>query len=247
MMKNSKSITAVVMPLLAFTLLSMSFGNAYAHTMEVVGDYKIEIGWDEEPPIQGIENAIEIVVTHATDEDKKQAEEEDAMMDMAHDETTSHEEDMAHDETTSHEEDMAHDETTSHEEDHDHEEGISGLEDAIQVTVTLDGQTSTINLIETEVGGIYQGKFIPSSPGHPVVHLSGTIHETEVDLDMHPEAVESLSILPPLKQISHGIDPSDVQCKEGLNLFMRTHEDSAICASSDLGQRLMELGVVDFF
>ena len=64
---------------------------------------------------------------------------------------------------------------------------------------------------------------------------------------MHPEEVELLSILSPLKQISHGIAASDVQCKEGLELFMRTHEDSAICASSDLGQRLMELGVVDYY
>ena len=225
MKTHPKSITAMTMSLLALVIVTMSFGNAYAHTMEVVGDYKIEIGWDEEPPIQGIENSIELVITHATEADKAQAEEMDAMADEDH---------MAHDE------DMA-------DEDHDHEGGISGLEDTIQVTVTLDDTTNTISLSTTEVDGIYQAQFTPSASGHPVVHLSGTIHETELDLDMHPESVESLNILPPLKQIAHGINPSDVECKEGLNLFMRLNEDSAICASDSLGQRLMDLGVVDYF
>ena len=225
MKTHPKSITAMTMSLLALVIVTMSFGNAYAHTMEVVGDYKIEIGWDEEPPIQGIENSIELVITHATEADKAQAEEMDAMADEDH---------MTHDE------DMA-------DEDHDHEGGISGLEDTIQVTVTLDDTTNTISLSTTEVDGIYQAQFTPSASGHPVVHLSGTIHETELDLDMHPESVESLNILPPLKQIAHGINPSDVECKEGLNLFMRLNEDSAICASDSLGQRLMDLGVVDYF
>ena len=237
MKTHPKSITAMTMSLLALVIVTMSFGNAYAHTMEVVGDYKIEIGWDEEPPIQGIENSIELVITHATEADKAQAEEMDAMADEDH---------MAHDEDMADEDHMAHDEDMA-DEDHDHEGGISGLEDTIQVTVTLDDTTNTISLSTTEVDGIYQAQFTPSASGHPVVHLSGTIHETELDLDMHPESVESLNILPPLKQIAHGINPSDVECKEGLNLFMRLNEDSAICASDSLGQRLMDLGVVDYF
>ena len=222
----------ITIPLLVFVIASMSFGNAYAHKADVVGDYKIEIGWDKEPPIQGIENSIELVVTHATEEDKKNAEEMDAAMDMASDADMTHDEDHA---------DMTHDE------DHHDEEGIAGLENTLSVSVTLDGQTSTIDVMATSVDGIYQGKFTPSSSGYPIVHLSGMIHETDVDLDMHPEEVEALSTLPPLKQINSGIDPSDVQCKEGLELFMRTHDDSAICASNELGLRLMELGVVDYF
>ena len=213
-----KNITAMTVSLLALVLVSMNFGNAYAHTLEVVDDYAIEIGWNEEPPIQGIENSIELVVTHATEADRKLVEEMDSM-------------DMAHDE------DMAH----------EHEGGISELEDTIQVIVTLDGISKTISLSETAVDGIYQAKFTPSSSGFPVVHLSGTILDTEIDLDMHPEEIESLNILSPLQQMSHGISPSDVQCKEGLELFMRVNEDSVICASNDLGQRLMELGVVDYF
>jgi hypothetical protein len=132
-------------------------------------------------------------------------------------------------------------------EDTDHEGGISGLDDTINVTITLDGKTSMLSMVETEIGGIYHGEFTPHSAGFPVIHLSGMINNSKIELDMHPEEVESISVLPPLKQIDSGIEPSEVQCKEGLELFMRVHEDSSICVSSELGQRLMELGVATHF
>ncbi|GKS67768.1 hypothetical protein YTPLAS73_13150 [Nitrosarchaeum sp.] len=274
---SSKHITALTIPLLAFVIMSMGFDNAYAHKAEIIGDYKIEIGWDEEPPIQGIGNSIELVVVYATEAEKQKASAEDADSEnMAHDEDhddVSHESndelEKEHDaidssETThdkhesmdehddieaSHAEDE-HDVADKHDavkEDHDHKGGVSGLEDTIQMTITLNEQTSTVIMTDTMIDGIYQGAFTPSSSGHPVAHLSGMIHETEIDLDMHPEEVEPLNTLSPLKQVSHGIEPSDVQCKTGLELYMRVHEDSAICASSDLGERLIALGVVDYF
>jgi hypothetical protein len=323
---TSKNLTSIVIPLLAFVIMSMSTGNAYAHTMDVAGDYKIEIGWDEEPPIQGIKNSIELVITHATEEDKKNAEEMRAMM-MGND--MNNQMSMGSTDVDSYDEkiipilnkfdtnkitassavsqisqiinelnleddfgkeiasliadvnsgimtnedvvfalidmlgtelpketnsmpamgnmDMEHDETMSVEKDHGDEEGIPGLEKTVNVAVTLAGQTTSLKMDKTQVDGIYLGEFTPKSTGFPVVHISGMIHDTEVDLDMHPEEIESLSILPPLKQIKLGIDPSDVQCKEGLQLFMRTHVESAICASDALGQRLMEMGIVDFY
>ena len=207
----------------------MSTGDVFAHKAEVVGEYKIEIGWDHEPPIQGIENAIELVVTHANDEDKKQAEEID-------------DDHIDHDAM-----DDDHDAMDDDHDEHSHEGGVAGLEETIQVTVTLDGTTNTLSMAETNVEGIYHGKFIPESAGYPVVHLSGMIHDTELGLDMHPEEVEYLSTLPPLKQINLGIEPGNVQCKEGLELFMRIHDDSAICATNDMGQRLMSFGIVDYF
>ena len=322
MKTHSKYITAIAIPLLAFAVLSMNFGDAYAHKMDVVGDYKIEIGWDEEPPIQGLENSIEVVITYATAEDKKQAEEMDAMMDMGN---MDHQMDMGSQNIGAYDEKIIpilnqfdsnkissssaisqisaiiKMQTPTNDFDKevksliddinsgvltnddaiyalidlygtilpdemknqmnmgsmdnqmnmgsmdDHQGGIPGLENSLQITVTLSGNSKTMPLTATDVDGIYLGKFTPISAGYPVVNISGMIHDTKVDLDMHPEEVELLSILSPLKQISHGIAASDVQCKEGLELFMRTHEDSAICASSDLGQRLMELGVVDYY
>jgi hypothetical protein len=58
--------------ILAVCIITFSLaGDSYAHKAQVVGDYKIEVGWKNEPPIVGIDNAIEIVVTIATDFDKK--------------------------------------------------------------------------------------------------------------------------------------------------------------------------------
>ncbi|MFQ5782695.1 MAG: hypothetical protein ACE5GR_06545 [Nitrosopumilus sp.] len=324
MKTNSKYITAIVIPLLAFALLSMSFGDAYAHKMDVAGDYKIEIGWDDEPPIQGMENAIEFVVTHATEADKMQAEKMHEMMGMGNnmhmqkhneedigdkiipilsqfdsDKITSsvaisqiskivneqepsdstgkeiknliddaqsniitnddaiyalidmlgtvQSSNMDHSNMTHDNEHNMNEHGSMKSEDHDEGEGIPGLENTVNITVTIKDKTKMTSPLESQIDGIYHGKFTPASTGYPVVHISGMIHDTKVDLDMHPEEVEPLSTLSPLKQISHGIDPSDVQCKEVLELFMRTHEDTAICASNELGQKLMELGIVDYY
>lgn len=42
----------------------------FAHSAKVVGDFKIETGWKEEPPVEGISNAIEITVSLADEYDK---------------------------------------------------------------------------------------------------------------------------------------------------------------------------------
>ena len=226
--------------LFVFAIAIGSVSSAYAHKYQVIDDYKIEIGWDKEPPVQGIINSIELAVTYATETEKQKAAIDSSdkmdMEGMGHDEMK-HDDDM---------EGMGHDEM-KHDDDMDHEGGVSGLDDTIDITITLDGKTSMLAIVETEIGGIYHAEFTPHSTGFPVIHLSGMINNSKVELDMHPEEVESISILPPLKQIESGIEPSEVQCKEGLELFMRVHEDSSICVSSELGQRLMELGVVTHF
>ena len=222
------------------------------------------------PPIQGISNFIELVVAHATNAEKQKAVAEDAdnedmTYDDGHDAMNLENKDESHKEHgTADSSEITHNKQSMNEhddmnasymeeehdavkEDRDHKVGVSGLEDTIQITVTLDEQTSIVIMTKTMIDGIYHGTFTPSSSGHPVVHLSGMIYETEVDLDMHPEGVEPLNILSPLKQISYGIEPNDVQCKTRLELYMRVNEGSAICASSDLGERLMALGVVDYF
>ena len=145
MKRISKLLPSAVIPFMAIMILSMSLGTAYAHNMEVVGDYKIEIGWDQEPPIQGIKNAIEFVITPATEVDRQMAE----AMDMA----MEGDESMAHDGTHTDETDMAHDD------DHDQGGGISGLEDTIKVTVTLNDKSTTLNLVETDLEGLYLGEF----------------------------------------------------------------------------------------
>ena len=52
---NTKLATLVVLAV-AIGLV----GNAYAHKDQVIGDYKVEVGWTKEPPVAGKANAIEI-------------------------------------------------------------------------------------------------------------------------------------------------------------------------------------------
>jgi len=138
--------------------------------------------------------------------------------------------------------------TMSHEE-HDlgDGEGIDNLSNELNIEVMLGDKITSLNLEETKFSGVYEAKFMPGMAGYPMVHVTGNIFQTPVDITFHPEAVEILSSISPLKQMEHGINPADVQCKDNLELFMRIQTESAICASPENGQKLMELGVVDYF
>ena len=286
------------------------YGNAFAHTVDVAGDYKLEIGWHNEPPVVGMDNAITLQVTHATDFDKQSAEKLHASMGMKHmenydekiitilgdfdsnkinsstalsqiskiivdqnpDDDTGIEiknliddvhSGIINDEdalyslidifgTVSHHKmdtsTMKEDHMMSHEE-HDTAdgEGIDNLSNELSVEVILGDKTISLNLEKTKFSGVYEAEFMPSMTGYPMVHVIGNIFQTPVDITFHPEAVEVLSSISPLKQMEHGINPDDVQCKDNLELFMRIQTESAICASPENGQKLMELGVVDYF
>ena len=49
--------------LLALLILPGSFGAAYGHTVDAVGDYRVEIGWMNEPVVSGETNGIEFYVS----------------------------------------------------------------------------------------------------------------------------------------------------------------------------------------
>ena len=226
MKKHAKYTIVLTIPLLAILIMSIGFGSAYAHKASIIGNYSVEIGWVQEPPIQGIANSIEFVVTYATEAEKQKAAVSD--MDSMRMDHGNDDDDM--------EMMMVH-----------QKRGVSGLEDTIQMTVTLSEDTHTIVLSKTMTEGIYHAEFTPNRSGFPVVNISGMIHDTEINLDMHPEEVEQLSVLSPLKQMNIGVESSEVQCKEGLELFMRVHNDSAICVSSELGEQLIMRGIASYF
>jgi len=247
-MKNVISVLII----LAFAITLI--GSAYAHKAEVIGDYKIEVGWKDEPPIAGQENAIEIIVTVATEHDKESHESE------KHDEEhTEHEESGSEMQENSkhedenmeeHTESMDHDESKEaemHDEEHaEHEKlepgtGITDLSDKLEATVSLEGQKTTLLLVEASKPGVYHADYTPTEVGFPSVNLVGKIGHEEFEITFHPEKVEPLNALSPLSQIHHGIEPADVQCKEGLELFMRT-DSSVACLSSTTAQVLISRG-----
>ena len=259
MKKHSKYTIVLTIPLLAILIMSIGFGSAYAHKASVIGDYSVEIGWAQEPPIQGIANSIEFVVTYATEAEKQKAAVSDMdSMKMEGMDHSSMKMDHGNDDDGMRMDhgndddgmrmDHGNDDDGSMEMMMDHQKrGVSGLEDTIQMTVTLSEDTHTIVLSKTMTEGIYHAEFTPNRSGFPVVNISGMIHDTEINLDMHPEEVEQLSVLSPLKQMNIGVESSEVQCKEGLELFMRVHNDSAICVSSDLGEQLIMRGIASYF
>lgn len=63
---NSKYAAMLVI----FTAIGL-VGSAYAHKSQVIGDYKIGVGWVTDPPVVGKSNKIEVMISKATATDKK--------------------------------------------------------------------------------------------------------------------------------------------------------------------------------
>ena len=161
-MKTKLALLVIVMALSAGLT-----SNAFAHKSQVVGDYLIEVGWKEEPVIVGLDNAITIAITSATEDDKAKA---GTMNDM-----------------------MENTNATNTEEHHDEEEGplengMTGLESTLEVTVTLNGEKTTLTMTEDSANpGMYIGEFTPSTTGYPTVHVFTTINDNPVEATFHPE------------------------------------------------------------
>ena len=179
--------------LLAVVVLSVGLmTNAYAHKSHVVGNYKMEVGWKNEPPIVGKKNAIEITVTKASSTDKKSSDH------GSHDEAekttkTSYDESSAKIMLVS--SSKSGSENKHNEKSHTHSakksSGISGLSKTLEADVTLNGKKTFLKLTEDKKNkGTYYGQFTPDSEGHPTVHVVGKIKKTPVELTFHPEKVE---------------------------------------------------------
>ena len=50
--------------LFSLLLISGTFSTAFAHTVDSVGEYRLEIGWMNEPVVSGETNGIELLVSH---------------------------------------------------------------------------------------------------------------------------------------------------------------------------------------
>ncbi|MFN3653844.1 MAG: hypothetical protein ACK4TO_00775 [Candidatus Nitrosotenuis sp.] len=187
--------------ILAALIISVSLVNsAYAHKAQVVGDYKIEIGWKNEPPIAGKKNAIEIMIVKATAVDKKSNDDHGS-----HDAKKSNDDHGSHDAkkkpttTTSYDEThqtMKHKSTEDKMHKHDAKKttkkatGITGLSKTLEVDVTLNDKKTFLKLVEDKKNkGTYYGTYTPDSEGFPTVHIVGKIKNTPVEITLHPEKV----------------------------------------------------------
>jgi len=177
--------TKLALLVISIALAAGLTNNAFAHKSQVVGDYTIEVGWKEEPVIVGLDNAITIAITPATEEDKADAE---TMNDTTSEDTHEEHDEASHDEMAS--DDMT--DTEHHEEEEGPlENGITGLESTLEVTVTLNGEKTTLTMTEDpDNPGMYIGEFTPSVTGHPMVHIFTTIDGNPVEATIHPEEIE---------------------------------------------------------
>lgn len=168
---NTKLFLLVIVMALSVSLT----GSAFAHKSEVVEDYLIEVGWKEEPVIAGLDNAITVAITSATEDDKTNAET------MANTMSNMTQADMSN-------------MTASTEEHHDEEgplkNGVTGIESTLEVTVTLNGEKTNLSMTEDPNNpGMYIGEFTPNTTGYPTVHLFTTIKDNPIEVTFHPEEV----------------------------------------------------------
>lgn len=206
----------------AFVLVIGMINSASAHKSQIVGNYEIEVGWKNEPPIVGETNAITIMVTHASEEEITTGE-------------------MEHDE-------MVHDEEASDEMEHEHSEGISGLGSTLEADISLNGKKITLELIEDgDMPGLYVGEYTPAESGHPVVHLVGTLDDEVFEVDFHPEKIEGHVMMSPVQQQNEGVSPNEVECHEGKILLSKVSDGSAICLTPETADLLVARSWATYF
>lgn len=179
--------------LLAVAVLSVGLaGNAYAHTSEIVGDYKVEIGWIFEPPVAGMKNAIEITVVSATDAEKETASsdgQDNGKRDAHDDSHNSMDEDSKGNMT--HASDGSDTHVDREKKTARKASGIPGLGKTLEADITLGNEKTFLRIIESKFRpGVYYGVYSPEHAGFPLVHVVGDIKGTVFEVTFHPERVE---------------------------------------------------------
>jgi negative regulator of genetic competence, sporulation and motility len=174
-------------------------GSTFAHKSQVVGEYKLEVGWEKEPPIAGKQNTIEIIITRATASDMNMSEEEHAK----HQKESSSKKETKSTKKTTDSKTKSEKKTTVKElkptkktetkktttkKKASSVTGITGLE----VAVNLNDKKTFLEMKEDKkTPGRYYGAFTPDKEGHPTVHVYGKIERSDVEATLHPEKVEA--------------------------------------------------------
>ncbi|MFQ5782697.1 MAG: peptidase [Nitrosopumilus sp.] len=64
-------IFVIVLLVITVSMIFVGTNPVYAHKAQVVGDFKINVGWKTEPPIANEQNTIEVIFSIASDFDKQ--------------------------------------------------------------------------------------------------------------------------------------------------------------------------------
>ncbi len=197
-------------------LLSMTtpilFDDAFAHKDEIIGDYNVSVGWEHEPPIEGIKNNVEVIITLANGMDKH---------------------------TDKDGEELDHHSTNNTMTETTHSELITGLH--LEAHMKLNGEKTVLDITEIHEEGVYRAPYTPTSAGLPSIDVYGQLGEMDFAVTFHPEKIEKQSFLPPLKQVNAGIAPQDIMCKDNMSLVFSISNRPA-CMTSDTITNLIEYG-----
>ena len=65
-----KTLTIIFL-VFSINVIIVGFNPVYAHKAQIVGDFKVDVGWKKEPPIAKEPNTIEVIFSIASDFDKQ--------------------------------------------------------------------------------------------------------------------------------------------------------------------------------
>lgn len=64
-------IFTIILIVFAINMIMVGTNPVYAHKAQIVGDFKVDVGWKKEPPIVNEQNMIEVIFSIASDFDKQ--------------------------------------------------------------------------------------------------------------------------------------------------------------------------------
>jgi hypothetical protein len=157
-------------------------GTAFAHKSEVVGKYKLETGWEKEPPIVGNPNSIEVTIVKIATNDKKSDPAKQDVKDPKKDTKKAKKSATTIKKTPV--KDTKSKVLTN---------GVSGLSENLEVSVKIGDKKTPLKMTEDpKIKGRYLAPFTPDAAGYPTVHVYTKIDTQDIEVSFHPEKVENI-------------------------------------------------------
>ena len=75
-----------------------------------------------------------------------------------------------------------------------------------------------------------------------VIQIKGDFEKNNLDPTLKPDLISSDSKLSPLKQVTNGVLPKDVSCKENMQLILKISNDSPACVTITTAEKLIQRG-----
>lgn len=170
------SVHSKLMFFVAIVLGAGLLGNAYAHKSQVIGEYKIEVGWGKEPAIATKKNKIMITVSKAAASDMDMSQEEHMKMSMK---------------GNGNQQKNLNSLEKSNVPSKSKNNIVSGLAKSLEANITLHGKKTLLKFVEDKKRpGTYYSVYAPEKEGYPTVQVYLKTGKIEGEATYHPEKVK---------------------------------------------------------